>query len=215
MSRALWGARSLHALWPAAMAKGQAYGIMIIRVPAPALSHLRPALRLAGPAQPVISLQERRTARPAARGSRAAPDSSAAPAGLGRPGGPRHADTAPASKAASASAGHPRHCPALAPPPSHPQVDLSQPDRTAAGQRRDRRAHRTARHREPRLGVQEDPGRAAQARPPGRRLDHPPGPQGPEDPPGTEAAQTRPGGSSCTPRQRRCSPPISSTWTAR
>src|SRR5437660_2660901 len=26
---------------------------------------------------------------------------------------------------------------------------------------------------------------------------------------------TRPGGSSCTPRQRRCSPPISSTWTAR
>ena len=28
---------------------------MIIRVPAPALSHLRPALRLAGPTQPVIS----------------------------------------------------------------------------------------------------------------------------------------------------------------
>jgi len=25
---------------------------------------------------------------------------------------------------------------------------------------------------------------------------------------------TRPGGSSCTPRHRRCSPPISSTWTA-
>jgi putative transposase len=71
------------------MAKGQAYGIMIIRVPAPALSHLRPALRLAGPAQPVISLQERRTARPAARGRRAAPYPSAAPAGLGRPGGPR------------------------------------------------------------------------------------------------------------------------------
>jgi len=26
---------------------------------------------------------------------------------------------------------------------------------------------------------------------------------------------TRPGGSSCAPRQPRCSPPISSTWTAR
>ena len=36
---------------------------MIIRVPAPALSHLRPALRLAGPAQPVIGLQGRRAAR--------------------------------------------------------------------------------------------------------------------------------------------------------
>jgi hypothetical protein len=35
---------------------GQLGGIMVIRVPAPALSHLRPALRLAGPAQPVIGL---------------------------------------------------------------------------------------------------------------------------------------------------------------
>ena len=34
-------------------------GIMIIRVPAPALSHLRPALRLASPARPVIRFQER------------------------------------------------------------------------------------------------------------------------------------------------------------
>jgi len=46
---------------------------MIIRVPAPALSHLRPALRLAGPARPVIGLQGRRAARAAARGRRAAP----------------------------------------------------------------------------------------------------------------------------------------------
>ena len=29
----------------------------------------------------------------------------------------------------------PRHCPAVAPPPGHPEVDLSGPDRTAAGQR--------------------------------------------------------------------------------
>src|SRR5215472_10237911 len=46
--------------------------------PAPALSHLRPALRLAGPARPVIGLQGRRAARAAARGRRAAPDQSAA-----------------------------------------------------------------------------------------------------------------------------------------
>ena len=161
---------------------------MIIRVPAPALSHLRPALRLAGPARPVIGLQGRRAARAAARGRRAAPHPSAAPAGLGRPRGPRRADPAPAGKAADAPAGHPRHRPALAPPPGHPQVDLPEPDRTAAGQRRDRRADRAARHREPRLGIQADPGRAAQARPPGQRIHHPPGPQGPEDPPGTGTA---------------------------
>ena len=50
-----------------------------------------------------------------------------------------------------APAGHPRHRPAVAPPPGHPQVDLSAPDGTAAGQRRDRRADRAARHREQRL----------------------------------------------------------------
>jgi len=50
----------------------------IIRVPAPALSHLRPALRLAGPARPVIGIQGRRAARAAARGRRAASGPSAA-----------------------------------------------------------------------------------------------------------------------------------------
>ena len=73
-------------------------------------------------------------------------------------------------------------------PPGHPEADLSAPDGTAAGQRRDRRAHRATRHREPPLGVQEDPRRAPQARPPGWRIHHPPGPQGPEDPAGTETA---------------------------
>src|SRR6266550_4681878 len=106
---------------------------MIIRVPAPALSHLRPALRLAGPAQPVIGLQERRTARPAARGRRAAPRQSPAPARLGRPRNPRRAHPAPAGTAAEAPAGHPRHRPALAPPPDDPQVDVPEPDGTAAG----------------------------------------------------------------------------------
>ena len=36
---------------------------MIIRVPAPALSRLRPTQQLAGPARPVIGIKERRTAR--------------------------------------------------------------------------------------------------------------------------------------------------------
>ena len=80
---------------------------MIIRVPAPALSRLRPALRLADPARPVIGLQGRRAARAAARGRRAAPRQFPAPARLGRPGGPRRADPAPADTAADAPAGHP------------------------------------------------------------------------------------------------------------
>ena len=89
--------------------QGQPYGIMIIRVPAPALSHLRPGLRLAGPARPVIRFQERRTARAAARGRRAAPRQSPAPARLGRPRRPRCAHPAPAGKAAEAPAGYPWH----------------------------------------------------------------------------------------------------------
>src|SRR5262245_45672416 len=101
---------------------------MIICAPAPALPHLRPALRLAGPARSLIGVEKRGTAGAAARGRRAAPGTSAAPARLGRPRHPRHADPAPASTAADAPAGHPRHCPAVAPPPDHPEVDL--PKRT-------------------------------------------------------------------------------------
>jgi hypothetical protein len=66
--------------------------------------------------------------------------------------------------------------------------DLSAPDGPAAGQRRDRRAHRAARHREPRLGIPEDPGRTAQTRSPGERVHDPPGPQNSADPAGAEAA---------------------------
>ena len=51
---------------------------MITRVSPPALSHLRPAVQLAGPAWPVVGLQGRGAARAAARGRRAAP-------GLSRP----------------------------------------------------------------------------------------------------------------------------------
>src|ERR1019366_5765493 len=60
-------------------------------------------------------------------------------------------------------AGPARHRSSAAPPPGHPQMDLPAPDGTAAGQRRDRRADRAARHREPRPGAQEEPIRASQA----------------------------------------------------
>ena len=98
--------------------------MMIARVPSSALSHLYPGLRLAGPAGPVIRLQERRAAGVAARGRRSAPCHSAATAGLGRPRRPRRADPAPAGKAAIAPAGHARHHAQVAPPPGHPEVDL-------------------------------------------------------------------------------------------
>src|SRR6266446_6663619 len=51
-------------------------------------------------------------------------------------------DPAPAGKAAGAQAGHPRHRPAVAPPPGHPQMDVPEPGRPATAQRRDRRADR-------------------------------------------------------------------------
>src|ERR1017187_6686475 len=54
----------------------------------------------------VRMLQERGAAGAAARGRRAAPRHSAAPAGLGRPRRPGRADPAPAQKAAGAPAGH-------------------------------------------------------------------------------------------------------------
>ena len=57
-------------------------------------------------------------------------------------------------------------------------------DGTATGQHRDCRPDRTARHREPRLGIPADPGRVAQAPSPGRHVHDPPGPEGAEDPSG-------------------------------
>ena len=67
---------------------------MIARVPPSALSDLHLGLRLAGPARPLIGVEKRGTPGAAARGRRAAPRRSAAPAGLGRPRGPRRADRA-------------------------------------------------------------------------------------------------------------------------
>ena len=70
--------------------------MMIIRVPALALPHVCSAL--AGPGRPVIGLQGRGAARAEARDRRAAPRQSQAPARVGRPGGPRRADPAPAGE---------------------------------------------------------------------------------------------------------------------
>jgi len=52
----------------------------------------------------------------------------------------------------------PRYSSSVAPPPGGQEVDLPEPDGPAASQRRDHRADRAPRHREPQLGVQEDPG---------------------------------------------------------
>src|SRR6266702_3697586 len=90
--------------------------MMISRVSSPALPDLRPALQLAGPAQPLDGVQGRRAAGTAARGRRAAPHPAAAPAGLGRPGRTGRPDPALAQMAAGAPAGHARHRPAVAPP---------------------------------------------------------------------------------------------------
>ena len=103
-------------------------GIMIGRVPSPPLPDIRPALRLAGPARPVNGIQGHRTAGAAARGCRAAPHRAQAPVGLGRPRDPRRANRSPAANSADAPAGHPGHHPAVAPPPGHQEVDLSAPD---------------------------------------------------------------------------------------
>jgi hypothetical protein len=53
---------------------------------------------------------------------------------------------------ADTSPGHAWHRPAVVPPHCHQEMGLSAPDRPAVGQRRDRRAARAARHREPQVG---------------------------------------------------------------
>src|SRR5690348_10848509 len=108
--------------------------MMIGRVPSPALSDLRSALRLAGPAWPLVSVQERGTAGAAARDRRAAPRSADAPAGLGRPSCHGRADPAPAREAVGTPAGHSGNRLAVAPSPGHQEMDVSATDRPAAGQ---------------------------------------------------------------------------------
>ena len=105
--------------------------------------------------------------------------------------GARRAGPATASEAADAPTGDTRHRSAVAQASGQPEVDLSAPDGAATRQRRDCRAHRAARHREPHLGIPADPGRVAQARPSGQRIHDPPGPQGTEDPSSADTAHRR------------------------
>src|SRR6266571_3988955 len=114
------------------MHRGQQLAMMISRVPPPASSHLHPGLRLAGPARPLIGVEERGVAGAAARGRRAAPHQASARPGLGRPSRPNRADPAPAQKAAGAPASHARHRAPVA-PPGQKEVDLPEPDGPAAG----------------------------------------------------------------------------------
>src|SRR5712691_422537 len=110
---------------------------MTTHVSSPALPGLRPALQLAGPARPIISVQECGTAGAAARGRRAAPRQSAAPAGLGRPGSTGRADPAATETAAGTPAGHTWHRSAMASSPGQKEADLPEPHGTPTGERRD------------------------------------------------------------------------------
>src|SRR5258708_7989336 len=130
---------------------------MITYVSSPALPGLRPALQLAGPARPIASIQERGTAGAAARGRRAAPEQSPAPAGLGRPGGTGRADPAAAETAAGTPAGHPWHRSAMASSPGQAEIDLPEPPPTPPGERRHHRPHPPASPHKPRLSLPPHP----------------------------------------------------------
>jgi transposase len=188
---------------------------MIGRVPPPALPDLRSALRLAGPAWPLVSVQERGTAGAAARDRRAAPHPAHAPARLGRPSRHGRADPAPARKAVGTPAGHSGtvlrwHRRLVTRKWTYPQRTGRPPVSRQIVALIERLA--TENHG---WGYQRIQGEllklghrvsASAIRRVLKALKIPPAPL---------RRPTRRGGSSCTRKPRRCSPPTSSTWTAR
>jgi hypothetical protein len=120
--------------------------------------------------------QDRGTARPTARGCRAAPAGRPAPTVLAGPGGAVCADPAVAPLAARPSAGHPGHAAGLAPPIGPTSGDLPTPPRPAAGHRRGSRSGPAVGAGESELGPPQDPGRTARPRLPGRCRHDPPDP---------------------------------------
>src|SRR5919197_6433503 len=95
-----------------------------------------PAPRLARTARLRTDIQERRAARAATRGRRAAPTGPKTASYLAGSGDPRGVDTAPLKGASTPSPRHPRHAAALAsgppqapwdqaPPPTWPTVEVA------------------------------------------------------------------------------------------
>src|SRR5258708_36972624 len=72
---------------------------------------------------------------------RAAPEQSAAPAGLGRPGGTGRADPAAAEPAAGTPAGHPWHRSAMPSSPGQEEAGLTRPHAPPPGELWDRAPH--------------------------------------------------------------------------
>ena len=113
-------------------------------------------------------------------------------------------------------ASHAWHHSAMASSPGQKEVDLPEPHRTPAGQRRDHRAHRAARHPRTTAGdtsasrANSSSSATGSAPPPSVASSEPCGSRQRRS-----GTPTQHGGSSCTPRPRPSSPPTSSTWTAR
>jgi hypothetical protein len=164
--------------------------MIVSRVVPPALLDLHSPPQLADTVEPRVVVQKTSSCSCCATRSPSSAGPTSSPPGLGRSSCARRADATPTPRA-TRPPGHPGHRPALASPPGGQEVDLSEPLRSPARRRHDRRAGRTDGPREPDLGLSAHPRRTAQARPPRRRLYDPPDPQpaGPDRPRTTQQAR--------------------------